>query len=53
MSEKVLSILEKLKEEAEYYQQFKDDSRAGSEYLEGKGAGIEYAIGEIEKALSR
>lgn len=39
MNEKVLSVLEKLKAEAKYYKQFKDDNRAGSEYLTGKGAG--------------
>lgn len=53
MNEKIISILEKLKGEAERYQQFKDDSRAGSEYLSGKGAGIEYAVKEIEKALNK
>lgn len=53
MNEKVLSVLEKLKAEAKYYKQFKDDNRAGSEYLTGKGAGgIEQAIKEIEEILN-
>lgn len=53
MNEKVLFILEKLKGEAEHYQQFKNDNRAGGEYLEGKGAGIKYAVEEIEKVLNK
>lgn len=52
MNEKILSILEKLKAEAEYYKQFKNDNRAGSEYLTGKGAGIEQAIKEVEETLN-